>query len=164
MSEVLKTVPAASPAQSGVEGPKPVAEALSGVLADTYALLLKTHSYHWNVEGPLFHSIHVLTEDQYNVLFAATDELAERIRALGLLAPMGAAAILQDRLKTKGKARPSAQEMLTDLAGDHEAAARALHDLITLAEDHNDPVTADLATQKSAFHEKAAWMLRAMAA
>ena len=65
-----------------------IAQNLSAILADTYALLVKTHIYHWNVVGPLFHSIHEMTEEQYNDLFKATDEIAERIRALGYRAPV----------------------------------------------------------------------------
>ena len=139
-------------------------EVLGEVLADTYALLLKTHAFHWNVEGPLFRSIHLMTEEQYGALFAATDVLAERMRALGQLAPMDPAAILKGRAKREQGSNPSAGEMLTELADDHTELAKRLHGLFKLAEEHDDPVTADLATQRSAFHEKTAWMLRAMAA
>lgn len=164
MTEVLDTVPAAAKVASGVDAPRPVAKALAGALADTYVLLLKSHACHWNVEGPMFHAVHVLTETQYIDLFAATDELAERIRALGLLAPMDPAAILGGELGGKAAAKPSAGEMLDALVKDHTALARQMHALFALAEKHNDPVTADLATRRSAFHEKAAWMLRALAA
>jgi starvation-inducible DNA-binding protein len=112
----------------------------------------------------MFHAVHVLTEAKSNDLFAATDELAERIRALGLLAPMDPAAILGGELGGKAAAKPSAGAMLDALVKDHTALARQMHALFALAEKHNDPVTADLATRRSAFHEKAAWMLRALAA
>ncbi|MCF8469175.1 MAG: DNA starvation/stationary phase protection protein, partial [Parvibaculum sp.] len=64
-----------------------IAEGLSRVLADTYTLYLKTHNYHWNVTGPQFRSLHLMFEEEYRELWAATDEIAERIRALGEYAP-----------------------------------------------------------------------------
>lgn len=138
-----------------------LAEALSSVLSDTYRLMIKTHSYHWNVEGPLFHAVHTLTEEQYENLFKATDDLAERIRALGHLAPGRIADIVDGSVvgDTVGDAKAGA--MVADLASDHERLAQRLHALIRLSESQNDPVTADMATARSAFHEKAAWMLRA---
>ena len=63
-----------------------IAEGLKKVLADTYTLYLKTHNYHWNVRGPMFRSLHLMFEEQYNELAAAVDEIAERIRALDVLA------------------------------------------------------------------------------
>ena len=64
-----------------------VAKGLSKLLADSYSLYLKTHNYHWNVTGPQFNSLHTMFETQYTELAAAVDEIAERIRALGHLAP-----------------------------------------------------------------------------
>lgn len=163
MADTLETIPKASPVKTGVTSPKAVADGLAQVLTDTYTLLLKTHIYHWNVEGPLFYPIHTLTEAQYRALFEATDVLAERIRALGQLAPMSVQDVLGGgKLKDVPKS-PSAQEMLGDLAADHEALAAQMRKLIRLATDHDDDVTADLATGRAAFHEKAAWMLRATA-
>lgn len=162
-SKNLNVVPEAQAVKTGVTDAAALAEALAGALADTYRLVFKTHAYHWNVEGPLFHSVHKLTEEQYGEMFAAADELAERIRALGALAPFRmdevlAASVIEDRPKL-----PATVEMCADLAGDHARVARRMHDLVTLAEDNGDPVTADLATARSGFHEKAAWMLRAIA-
>src|SRR5689334_11310354 len=64
-----------------------VADALSNVLADTFILYLKTHNFHWNVTGPMFHTLHQMFEEQYNELWLAVDAVAERIRSLGFLAP-----------------------------------------------------------------------------
>lgn len=164
MADTLKVVPAKHSVKTGVKNTKPVAEGLAQALADTYRLTFKTHAYHWNVEGPLFYSIHHLTEEHYTNLFAAADEVAERIRALGHLAPMTLSDItgksdVKDLSKT-----PSARTMIEDLANDHEAAATRMHSIIEIAEDNGDPVTADLLTARCAFHEKAAWMLRAIVA
>ncbi|WP_296420144.1 Dps family protein [Pseudooctadecabacter sp.] len=163
MTDALKVVPETNPVKSGVRDVKPIADGLSDVLADTYRLLFKTHTYHWNVEGPLFYSIHNLTETQYENMFKAADELAERIRALGQFAPYTMADILGRSVVQDEDALPSAGDMCEILAADHERAAHRLHALVELSGDHKDPVTEDLATERSAFHEQAAWMLRAIA-
>lgn len=162
MKDALTVVPHDKPVKTGVTDPAAVAEGLAKVLADTYRLTFKTHAYHWNVEGPFFHSIHILTEGQYEDLFAAADVLAERMRALGQLAPTSMAEIIKLSAVEDPKSVPSAQKMIEDLAKDHQSVARRLHDLIKTAEDNNDAVTADLATKRAAFHEKAAWMLSAI--
>jgi starvation-inducible DNA-binding protein len=164
MSDRLNVVPAKTRVKTGVTDPRPIAEGLADVLADTYRLTFKTHAYHWNVEGPLFFGIHNLTEAQYEEMFAAADELAERIRALGRLAPMTMKEIFDLSVIQDSAKPPAARDMVEDLASDHERVAHRLHALIKIAEDNRDPVTADLATQRSAFHEKAAWMLRSIAA
>jgi len=115
------------------------------------------------VEGALFYPIHKLTAAQYEDLFAATDAIAERIRALGQLAPARLSDVIEASIVKDAEKLPSAQAMIEDLASDHERVARRLHEVIKLAEDSDDPVTADLITARSAFHEKAAWMLRASA-
>ncbi len=164
MAQEMKVVPQADKVKTGVEDAKLLAEGLAKAVADTYRLVFKTHAYHWNVEGPMFFSIHHLTEEQYEEMFAAADLLAERMRALGQLAPMSLTEIMKLSVIEDLKKTPSAQEMVEDLARDHATVARRFHDLIELAEEHRDPVTADLATARSAFHEQAAWMLRATAA
>ncbi len=161
MSQALKTIPKPAKIDTGVSDISSIAEGLIAAVADTHCLLFKTQAYHWNVEGPLFHSIHVLTEDQYNNLFAANDVIAERVRALGKLAPHQMGALTKLSCVKDLDKLPSAQEMVEDLVADHEAVAKRMRDVITLAEEGNDPVTADLLTGRCAFHEKAAWMLRA---
>ncbi|WP_432648777.1 Dps family protein [Morganella morganii] len=64
-----------------------IADGLSRLLADTYTLYIKTHYYHWNVTGPMFNSLHLMFENQYNELATAVDDIAERIRSLGCFAP-----------------------------------------------------------------------------
>lgn len=164
MADVLHTVAAEFETESGVRDTKAVAQALSDVLADTYRLMFKTHSYHWNVTGPLFYPIHKMTEEQYSNLFAASDEIAERIRALGHLAPQQLATLEKNSVVKDMDGTPSARAMVEDLAEDHQRVAHRLHALVELADEHGDPVTEDLATERSAFHEEAAWMLRATAA
>ncbi|ATG36589.1 MULTISPECIES: Dps family protein [Phaeobacter] len=163
MSEALSVVPSRDDVATGVRDTSVIASGIADVLADTYRLVFKTHAYHWNVEGPAFFSVHKLTEAQYENMFAATDELAERIRALGHLAPSSLADIVS-RSNLEDKAGGlTAAEMVEDLAHSHERVAHRLHALAELAGERKDIVTEDLATARSAFHEQAAWMLRAIA-
>ncbi|MXU65684.1 Dps family protein [Oceanomicrobium pacificus] len=164
MTKSLNVVPSEKSVKTGVRDTGAIALGLADALADTYTLLFKTHSYHWNVEGPLFYSVHNLTETQYEDLFAATDVLAERIRALGHLAPTRLADIVEASVIKEHENALSAGEMCEDLASDHERVAHRLHALIEMAGREKDAVTEDLATARATFHEKAAWMLRAIAA
>lgn len=164
MADALKVIPTSEKVKTGVTDTASIANGLCDVLADTYRLTFKTHAYHWNVTGPIFYSVHKLTEGQYEDMFAAADELAERVRALGELAPMRMADIIERSRVEDAEGTPSTGEMVEDLARDHERLAHRLHALVELAGDHNDPVTEDLATARAAFHEQAVWMLRAMIA
>ncbi len=163
MTDALNVVPQKDSVDTGVREADAIAEGLCDVLADTYRLVLKTHGYHWNVEGPLFYAVHNLTEEQYEEMFKAADVLAERVRALGRIAPFQLNQIMEASVVEDKKELPSAGEMCLDLASDHERLAHRLHALVDLSDEHNDPVTEDLATARSAFHEGAAWMLRALA-
>jgi starvation-inducible DNA-binding protein len=163
MTDALKVVPSETEVSTGVRDVAGIADGLANVLADTYRLIYKTHAYHWNVEGPMFFSIHKLTEDQYGNMFSAADELAERMRALGKLAPQSMDDIMKRSVIKDTPGDLSAKDMLSDLASNHERLAHRLHALIELVEGRRDPVTEDLATERSAFHEQAAWMLRALA-
>lgn len=138
------------------------AKSLSEILAATYRLTIKSHIYHWNVVGPLFKPLHDLTEAHYNVLFAAADTIAERIRALGHLAPatLGEAAQFAPKANEVGKL--TAIDMVNDLVTDHEAAVKVMRDAAKKADEAGDVVTADMLTARLTFHEKALWMLRAI--
>ncbi|WP_299045774.1 DNA starvation/stationary phase protection protein [uncultured Tateyamaria sp.] len=162
MADALQVVPSADDVSTGVQNTEAIATGLADVLSDTYCLVFKTHAYHWNVEGALFYSVHNLTEEQYGNMFEAADELAERIRALGELAPHALKDVLGRSQVEDASGALSTAEMVEDLAGDHERLAHRLHALAELAGDNRDIVTEDLATARSAFHEQAAWMLRAI--
>ncbi len=141
-----------------------VAEAMARSLADSYVVMVKTQAFHWNVSGPLFHSLHTLTEEHYRDLFEAVDELAERIRALGLQAPysfdaMASLSELEELRSTDGRNPPTAAEMVALLASDHEKAAALMRARVKVAEDNDDPVSADMLTHRMKFHEQAVWML-----
>jgi len=140
------------------------AKSLSDILAATYRLTIKSHVYHWNVVGPLFKPLHELTEEHYNALFKASDIIAERIRALGHLAPatLGEAAQFAPKANEVGKL--TAVDMVNDLVADHEAAVKVMRDTAEKADEAGDVVTADMLTDRLTFHEKALWMLRAIVA
>jgi starvation-inducible DNA-binding protein len=162
MAEALKVTPHEDAPGTGVRDADKVAGALADVVADTYRLILKTHATHWNVEGPLFHAVHELTEKQYNEMFEAVDDLAERVRALGRLTPMRFAGLIDASVVADLEGTPSAGEMIEALAADHARVAHRMHALAELAAGEKDIVTEDLAVARSAAHEKAAWMLRAI--
>ncbi|MEO1549986.1 MAG: DNA starvation/stationary phase protection protein [Pseudomonadota bacterium] len=164
MTNSLNVVPSAENVETGVRNIEGIADGLKDVLADTHRLTLKTQAYHWNVTGPLFYSVHNLTETQYEDMFEAADVLAERVRALGQLAPFGLSEIVERSRIRDFAGTPSAEEMIADLADDHEAVAHRLHALAELAAERKDIVTEDLATERSSFHEQAVWMLRALIA
>ncbi len=163
MPSALNVVPTKDDINTGVADTDAMAQGVEHALADTYRLIFKTNAVHWNVEGPLFFAVHNLTEEQYENMFNAADELAERIRALGHLAPATLSSIVAHSVVTDEEKATSAGEMCDDLAADHARVARRLHALIKIADEAGDPVTEDMATERAAFHEKAAWMLRAIA-
>ncbi|WP_041795600.1 Dps family protein [Pararhodospirillum photometricum] len=142
---------------------KAIAEGLSRLLADTYTLYLKTHNFHWNVTGPMFNTLHLMFETQYNELALAVDTIAERIRALGEYAPGSYAQYASLTVIKEAAGVPAAEEMIRELARDQEAVARTARSVFPLAEKANDQPTADLLTQRMLTHEKTAWMLRSMA-
>ncbi len=139
-----------------------VAEGLSKVLADTYTLYLKTHNFHWNVTGPMFQTLHLMFEAQYNELALAVDLVAERIRALGHTAPGTYAAYAKLSSIKEEEGVPAAKEMIRLLVEGNEAVARTARKLFPAVEKASDEPTADLLTQRLQVHEKTAWMLRSL--
>ena len=139
-----------------------IADGLSRLLADTYSLYLKTHNYHWNVTGPMFNTLHLMFEQQYNELWIAVDLIAERIRSLGAFAPGSYSAFAELSSIPEATGVPSAEAMLADLVAGHEAVTRTARSVFPVADAANDESTADVITQRLQVHEKTAWMLRSM--
>ena len=139
-----------------------IAEGLSRLLADTYTLYLKTHNFHWNVKGPMFQTLHLMFEAQYNELALAVDLIAERIRALGFPAPgtYSDYARLSSIDETPGV--PEATEMIRLLVEGQEAVVRTARSLMPKVDAAGDEPSADLLTQRMQVHEKTAWMLRSL--
>ena len=140
---------------------KEICEGLGRVLADTHALYSKTHGFHWNVTGPMFHSLHLLFEQQYTELATAVDTIAERIRALGDKAPGSYAAFARLSSVKDAEGEPDATEMLKTLTADHRIVAERANKVLKLAAGHEDEGTAAIASERIEIHEKAAWMLSA---
>lgn len=136
------------------------ATALKRLLGETYALYVKTHGYHWNVTGPRFQALHAEFMTQYQELWAALDEIAERIRALGVFAPGSSAEMLEFATITADNGVPDAESMLANLVRGHETVARAARDGIAIASEARDDVSVDLLTQRATIADKTAWMLR----
>jgi len=139
-----------------------IAGGLANLLADSYSLYLKTHNYHWNVTGPMFNTLHLMFENQYTELATAVDEIAERIRALGVKAPASYTAFAKLTNIDEGSGEESAEEMIRQLVIGQETVVRTARQIFPLAEAANDEPTADLLTQRMQVHEKTAWMLRSM--
>jgi starvation-inducible DNA-binding protein len=148
----------------GIEANKrqEIAYGLSRVLADSYTLYLKTHNFHWNVTGPMFQTLHLMFETQYNELALAVDLIAERIRALGVPAPGTYKQFLELSSIKEADGVPKAEDMIRLLVGGHETAARTSREVFKVAETSNDQSTCDLLTQRLQVHEKTAWMLRSL--
>ena len=141
-----------------------IASGLSKLLADSYSLYLKTHNYHWNVTGPQFNTLHTMFEGQYTELATAVDEIAERIRALGIKAPGSYSDFAKLTSIDEGTGEESAEDMIRQLVLGQEAVVRTAREAFPAAEAANDEPTADLLTQRMQLHEKNAWMLRSMLA
>jgi starvation-inducible DNA-binding protein len=139
-----------------------LARAVGKALAETYVLYTKTQAIHWNVVGPLFYTLHKLTEEQYEDLAEAVDDLAERIRALDAPAPGSFGEFLQLSDIPETREQQTAEQAVMMLCTDHETAARTFREATRMANDCEDVVTADLLTARMAVHEKAAWMLRSL--
>lgn len=141
-----------------------IAEGLGKLLADTYTLYLKTHNFHWNVTGPMFQTLHLMFETQYNELALAVDEIAERIRALGYPAPGTYKQFAAETKIKESDGVPSAEEMIRQLVVGQEVVVRTARSLFPVVEKASDQPTIDLLTARMQIHEKTAWMLRSLLA
>jgi starvation-inducible DNA-binding protein len=142
-----------------------MAKHLSWLVSDTYILMIKTHGYHWNVTGSLFPQLHAFFETQYNELFLAADEIAERIRALDCFAPMSTEAFRNHTaVKEAGDTPPAAMSMVKDLLKSHDQTRVRAEEARAFAEEIGDRATEDLLNKRLEAHDKAMWMLRSTAA
>jgi len=139
-----------------------IAGGLSRLLSDTYVLYLKTHNFHWNVEGPMFQTLHQMFMDQYTEAWNAIDPIAERIRALGHYAPGSYKQYVKLATVKETEGVPKAAKMVAELIAGQEAVARTARSVLPIAEEANDQPTLDLLTQRLDIHEKNAWMLRSL--
>ncbi len=139
-----------------------IAHGLSRMLADTYLLYLKTHNFHWNVEGPMFQTLHTMFMGQYTEAWNAIDPIAERIRALGHYAPGTYREYLKLGSIKETEGVPRAEKMVRLLIEAQESVVKTAREVLPVAEEANDQPTLDLLTQRMDVHEKNAWMLRSL--
>lgn len=139
-----------------------IGDGLSRVLADTYTLYFKTHAFHWNVEGPRFYGLHALFETQYKDMWTAVDAIAERIRALGRLAPGSSAQLARMSSLREQIAVPQPEAMIQELAEGHEMVVATLRAVIAVAAAAKDEATVGMLATRLEAHEKAAWMLSSL--
>jgi starvation-inducible DNA-binding protein len=139
-----------------------IAHGLSRLLADTYVVYLKTHSFHWNVEGPMFQTLHQMFMEQYTETWNAVDLIAERIRSLGEYAPGTYQEYSKLARIKETEGVPKAEEMVRLLIEAQQAIVRTAREVLPIVEEANDQPTLDLLTQRMQVHEKNAWMLRSL--
>ena len=161
---MAKKKPQTASIDSGISGKdrQAIAHGLSQLLADSYTLYLMTHNFHWNVSGPMFRTLHLMFEEQYNELALAVDSIAERIRALGFPAPGTYTTYARLSSIKEEEGVPGAEDMIRSLVQGQEAVVRTARSLFPLLDKVSDEPTADLLTQRMQVHEKTAWMLRSM--
>jgi starvation-inducible DNA-binding protein len=157
-----KAVPVSIDIGIGEKDRAKIADGLARLLADTYALYLKTHNFHWNVEGPMFNTLHQMFMVQYTELWNALDLIAERIRSLGYYAPGSGRDFAKLATVPDTVGVPAALDMVRELVAGHEAVARTARAAFPAAGKGGDEATADLLTQRLQVHEKTAWMLRSL--
>lgn len=139
-----------------------IAEGLKRLLADSYTLYLQTHNFHWNVTGPQFRELHLMFEEEYTELAVAVDDIAERIRALDVIAPGTYKAFAGLSSIKVAEAVPSAKEMVELLTQGHEQVVKTCRTVLEPAQEAGDESTASLVSDRMRIHEKTAWMLRAL--
>ncbi|AUG51837.1 Dps family protein [Thalassospira marina] len=159
----MQTVAKELPIETGVERKdrRKLAEMLTQIVASSHVLYGKVRGVHWNVVGPNFYSLHKMTEEQYEDLHTANDDMAERIRAIGFNAPTGLSTMMKKSVITDETELLSTDEMVRELIEDHEKMAKLLRESVKEADSVDDPTTADMLTARIGVHEEAAWMLRA---
>jgi starvation-inducible DNA-binding protein len=148
--------------KTGIEENKreEIAQGLAKLLADSYTLYLKTHKYHWNVTGPMFQTLHTMFEGQYSSLALAVDEIAERIRVLGVKSPGSYSEFEKlSAIKEDATLDADTNSMINNLLKDHEQVTRTAKSILPLLEGANDEGTNSLLGARIEFHEKTAWML-----
>ncbi len=139
---------------------KPVVEGLKKVLADSYALYVKTQNYHWNVEGPNFKALHLLFEEQYTELATAIDTTAELIRGLGEKAPGTFDSYTKNTTIKPGNENADAGQMVEELGEDQSKISKTLQTTLEVAQKAGDEVVAGFMIERLTIHRKAAWMLK----
>lgn len=139
-----------------------IADKLKVLLADSYSLYLQTHNFHWNVTGPQFRELHLMFEEHYTELAIAVDDIAERIRTLGVAAPGTYTEFSRLSNIKEHEGVPSAKQMVKLLVDGHETVVRTCRDALGIAQQADDESSAALLSDRMRIHEKTVWMLRSL--
>lgn len=139
-----------------------IVQRLNVLLANTYTLYLQTHNFHWNVTGVMFRELHLMFEEQYMELATAVDEIAERIRTLGMPAPGTYKAFSKLSTIEEIESIPPAEHMLEILTHGHEEIVKQCRQILLISQDIDDESSSSLISDRMRVHEKTAWMLRSM--
>ena len=152
--------PLETPTDLSQEAVTTISQALNHLLADTYALYVKTKNFHWHVSGPHFRSYHLLFDEQAKELFDTTDELAERVRKLGGTTIRSISQIQRlQRIKDNNQDYVSPGDMLRELMNDNKKVAEAMRKAHEVADDHDDSATASMIEIWLDQTEKRTWFL-----
>jgi starvation-inducible DNA-binding protein len=156
----IRTAPLRTPTDLGANATKDISAALTALLADTFALYLKTKNFHWHMSGPHFRDYHLMLDEQADQLFAMTDAIAERARKLGgtTLRSIGHIAKLQ-RIADNDAEFVTPDDMLAELASDNQQLVGFLRSTHGVAEEHNDVATTSLLEVWIDETERRTWFL-----
>jgi starvation-inducible DNA-binding protein len=151
---------ALSPAGFSPEYIKDGSKALNALLADVFALYIKTKNFHWHMEGPHFRDYHLLLDEQGEQIFAMSDDIAERVRKIGgaTIRSIGHIAKLQT-IADNDKEHVNAKEMLSDLLDDNRSLLEVMREAHTIADDAKDVATASLLENWLDETERRTWFL-----
>jgi starvation-inducible DNA-binding protein len=155
-----RTAPLRTPTNLGSNATKDISAALNTLLADTFALYLKTKNFHWHVSGPHFRDYHLMFDEQGEQIFATTDDIAERVRKIGgtTIRSIGQIAKLQ-RVQDNDADFVTPKDMLAELRSDNEDLVRRLREVHDTCDEHNDVATASLIENWIDQAERRIWFL-----
>jgi len=152
--------PLDTPTDLSPEAVTAISAALNAILADSFALYLKTKNFHWHVSGPHFRDYHLMFDEHAEAIFATTDELAERVRKISgtTLRSIGQIAKLQS-IADNDENFVDPHDMLCELMADNKAVAAAMRKAHEVADEHKDAATASLLENFIDATERRTWFL-----
>jgi starvation-inducible DNA-binding protein len=156
----LRQAPLATPTDLGASAVRDIAAALNGVLADVFALYLKTKNFHWHMSGPHFRDYHLLLDEQADQIFAMTDPIAERVRKLGEVTVRSIGQIARtQRVRDNDASYVEPSDMLAELREDNAALTASLRQVHNVCDEHRDVATASLIEVWIDESERRTWFL-----
>jgi starvation-inducible DNA-binding protein len=158
--ETRRAAPLGTPSDLGAQASKDISAGMNGVLADVFALYLKTKNFHWHMSGPHFRDYHLLLDEHAAQIFAMTDDIAERARKLGASTLHSIGDISRhQRLKDNNEEFAAPEDMLMELCADNQQLTRFLRSAHQVCDDHNDVATTSLIENWIDETERRTWFL-----